>query len=660
MSSLKLDLANRPRPGASALMRRLSGPTLLTLLLALAPLGSHAQESDKKAAELGPVQLNGDRRQNDGRGTRELDAEKERARARERMSDRERDQEARQTLAPDKLEQYFKDNLSDFERYVQRQQSRLTGEPLVNSVVRRLGSDLMAADTSRESGAIGLPDDYVLGIDDEIELSLWGSVEGQLRLVVDKTGRITIPRVGAVQVAGTKLGELNTTLTQRVARVFKNFQLNANVSRIKTIRVYVTGFVKRPGMQALSGLSTVLGAVMQAGGPAAGGSFRQVELRRKGKTLSQVDLYDLLVKGDKRGDVALLPDDVVHIRPVGEQIAVLGAVNKPAIVELKRGETLQDAIELVGGLAPVADQRKIVIESVEGSDERRIAEVPLAQSGRYALRNGDVVRALASVDLSLPQDRQAKRVRIEGEVLKPGEYVLPANATVEQALKAAGGLSGGAYVFGTELNRESVRIAQQANYDRALRDLETDLTRATSTQKAISADDATAQQVRATNTSRLIDRLRAVRPTGRIVLQLEPTARTLPDLLLEDGDRLLIPPIPSTVGVFGSVFNAGSYLHKPSTSIEDALRLAGGPTRGADTSSTFVIRANGSVISARQSQGGWLSIGNSLAGLQALPGDTIFVPEELNKTTFVQEAKEWTQILYQFGLGAAALKTIKN
>jgi protein involved in polysaccharide export with SLBB domain len=251
-------------------------------------------------------------------------------------------------------------------------------------------------------------------------------------------------------------------------------------------------------------------------------------------------------------------------------------------------------------------------------------------------------------------------VRIEGEVLRPGEYVLPANATVEQAIKAAGGLSAGAFVFGTELNRESVRIAQQNNYDRALRDLETDLTRATSTQRAISADDAAAQQVRASNTSRLIERLRAVRPTGRIVLQLEPTARSLPDLLLEDGDRLLIPPLPSTVGVFGSVFNAGSYLHKPSFSIEDALRLAGGPTRGADTSSTFVIRANGSVISARQSQGGWLSIGNNLAGLQALPGDTIFVPEELNKTTFVQEAKEWTQILYQFGLGAAALKTIKN
>jgi protein involved in polysaccharide export with SLBB domain len=108
------------------------------------------------------------------------------------------------------------------------------------------------------------------------------------------------------------------------------------------------------------------------------------------------------------------------------------------------------------------------------------------------------------------------------------------------------------------------------------------------------------------------------------------------------------------------VFNGGSYLLKSGNSIDDIVRLAGGPTRGADPGSMFVLRANGSVVSARQSSGGWLSTSSGIATLAALPGDTVFVPEELNKTTFIQEAKDWTQILYQFGLGAAALKTIKN
>lgn len=130
-------------------------------------------------------------------------------------------------------------------------------------------------------------------------------------------------------------------------------------------------------------------------------------------------------------------------------------------------------------------------------------------------------------------------------------------------------------------------------------------------------------------------------------------------MALEDGDRLFIPPRPTAVGVFGSVFNAGSYLFGEGRAVDDYLGLAGGPTRGADAGSTFVIRANGSVVSGRQA-GGWFSRGTGLSGVKAEAGDTVFVPEELNKTSFIQSAKDWTQILSQFGLGAAAIKTLRN
>jgi protein involved in polysaccharide export with SLBB domain len=131
-------------------------------------------------------------------------------------------------------------------------------------------------------------------------------------------------------------------------------------------------------------------------------------------------------------------------------------------------------------------------------------------------------------------------------------------------------------------------------------------------------------------------------------------------LALEDGDRLYVPPRPSTVGVFGSVFNAATYLHTPERSVGDYLRLAGGPTRGADEGSIFLIRANGNVISTRQTSGGWFRRDSSLDALQAEPGDTIFVPEEMDKTTFLQAAKDWTQILFQFGLGLAGIKNALN
>jgi len=113
------------------------------------------------------------------------------------------------------------------------------------------------------------------------------------------------------------------------------------------------------------------------------------------------------------------------------------------------------------------------------------------------------------------------------------------------------------------------------------------------------------------------------------------------------------------VGVFGSVFNAATYLHLPGRSVDDYLRLAGGPTKGADEGSIFIVRANGNVVSSRQSAG-WFNKSGDLSQLPAEPGDTLFVPEEMNKTTFAQSAREWTQILSQFGLGVAAIKILGN
>jgi protein involved in polysaccharide export with SLBB domain len=176
-------------------------------------------------------------------------------------------------------------------------------------------------------------------------------------------------------------------------------------------------------------------------------------------------------------------------------------------------------------------------------------------------------------------------------------------------------------------------------------------------QRATSAEEINAQSATAAANARLLQRLRQVRPTGRVVLQIAPDARSLPNLALEDGDTVSIPSRSSSVGVFGSVFNTGSFLYEPGHTTSDYLTQAGGPTRGADKGSIFMIRANGSVISARQGASFWHS-GSDFSDAHVEPGDTIFVPEETNKATFVQDAKDWTQILYQFGLGLAGIKAL--
>lgn len=528
-------------------------------------------------------------------------------------------------------------------------------------IVRRLGADLML--DSREAMAEGprsVGEDYVLGIGDEVQVTVWGSVDADLRLVVDRVGRINIPRVGPVMVAGVRYGQLDDIVRSRISQVFKNFQVTTALGRLRSFRIYVTGYTQRPGPYTVSSLSTIVNGLMQAGGPSAAGSFRQVELRRAGKTISHFDAYDLLLRGDKSADLPLQAEDVLYIGPVGSQAAVLGSVNKASIVELKAGETVTDALNMAGGFSAVADRSRISVERLSERNDKRVVQLDLPEQDRAPVSNGDVLRAFSAVDAELAQDRQYKRVRVEGEVLKPGDYLLPPSSTLQDALQAAGGLTPQAYVFGTDFSRESVRKTQQENYDRALRDMETDFTRMTSTQKALTADEAAAQSQRATGTARLIERLRSIRPTGRIVLQLEPNGSTLPQLVVENGDRLTVPARPTTVGVFGSVFNTGSYLLARGSTLNDVLKLAGGAKKGADEGSVFVVRANGSVVSARQTSSGWLSMGSGIDSLPALPGDTIFVPEELDKTTFAQSAQQWTQILYQFGLGAAALQTIKN
>lgn len=501
-----------------------------------------------------------------------------------------------------------------------------------------------------------IPPDYVVRTGDEVQVTIWGSVDADLRLEVDKSGRIRIPRVGPVLVAGTRLADLGPLLTRRASLVFRNFELTVGLGRLRGVRVYVTGFVQRPGAYVVSSLSTAMNAVMRAGGPADSGSYRSIELRRSGQVASRLDLYDLLVRGDRKQDLMLQPDDVIHVNAVGAQVAVRGSVNRQAIYELRAGETLGDTLRMAGGFSAVADRGRVTLQRLEDRHAQRIVELKLPANDSAALVDGDIVTAISAVDATASIQRQNKRVVIEGEVARPGEYLLPPEASLRDALRVAGGLMPSAYVYGTVFTRESVRQAQQQNYDRALRDFETQIVRSSGTQRVTTAEEAAVIAATSTANARLLDQLRALKPSGRVVLQLSPGATDLPDMMLESGDRLTVPARPNSVGVFGSVFSAGSFLYSQNRTIGDYLGLAGGPTRGADQPSVFVVRANGTVASSLQSEG-LFARGLQIGGLAAEPGDTIFVPEELNKTTWVQATKDWTQILYQFGLGVAGIKS---
>jgi len=275
------------------------------------------------------------------------------------------------------------------------------------------------------------------------------------------------------------------------------------------------------------------------------------------------------------------------------------------------------------------------------------------------LQPGDVVTVFSKGDFGVPVARRTNIVVLEDEFRRPGVYKAEPGETLRQLIVRTGGVTPNAYLFGAVLTRESTRIAQQKSLDEAIGRLEADLQRslANKAQTGLTSDTETLAQQAAAQQG-LLARLRALKATGRIILK-QPTdaqLQDIPDLPLENGDRLQVPSRPATVSVLGAVYNEGAFVYKPGQRVADYLAQSGGTTRAADTGAVYVLRADGSVISKRQS--GWMV--GSFDSERLMPGDAIVVPEDFDRVTWTKTLKDWGQILYQFGLGAAAIKVLKN
>ena len=185
-----------------------------------------------------------------------------------------------------------------------------------------------------------VPGDYVIGPDDELQIRIWGQINADLRVVVDRSGQIYIPRVGQISVAGVHYSDLDQHLKSEILKVFHNFNLTVSIGRIRSIQVFVVGQARYPGTYTISSLSTLVNAIFASGGPTPQGSLRDVQVQRDGKTIAHLDFYELLVKGDKSKDVRLQSGDVLYYPPVGPLVAIAGSVNTPAIYEVKHDSSL--------------------------------------------------------------------------------------------------------------------------------------------------------------------------------------------------------------------------------------------------------------------------------------------------------------------------------
>ncbi len=289
-----------------------------------------------------------------------------------------------------------------------------------NAPLQPFGYDLFAGVPTTFAPATDIPvdPDYVIGPGDTVNIQLFGKEPAQYSLTVSRDGQLHFPKLGPLSVAGLSFAEMQAMLNNHIKRQLLGEQAVISLGALRSIRVFVLGEANRPGSYTVSALSTLTNALFVSGGVKPIGSLRDIQLKRSGRIVAHLDLYDLLLHGDTSGDRRLQPGDVIFIPPVGVRVGVAGEVKRPAIYELKHERSIGQLLQLSGGLLPTAYPAASQIERINKRGERTLVDVDLSQ-GRHArtdVRSGDTLRIYSVLE------KMQDIVLLSGHVQRPGGY----------------------------------------------------------------------------------------------------------------------------------------------------------------------------------------------------------------------------------------------
>ena len=662
-----------------------------------------------------------------------------------------------QQAVPD-AQQPASGTISEFEQFISGRTPTT-----ISTAIQQFGYNLFTRPPSTFAPVDKVPvgPDYVIGPGDELRITIWGNIEGQWTAIVDRDGNITLPKVGILGVTGLTFQELKDTLHKQLAKYYTNFEMNVSMGNLRTIRVYLVGNAVRPGAYTISSLSTLVNALFESGGPSKKGTMRDVQLKRRGKTVARFDIYDFLLKGDKTRDIRLMPEDVIFIPSVGPLVAIAGNIKNPAIYELKGESKLSDVLSMAGGLTATAFKGRVQVQRIENHKFRTIFEGDLIDIDRhlekdFVVQDGDLVKVFAVVDTkntimisgpvanpgeygitpgvtrirdiialsggtlyyaskdaeltrikvtqsgpqterlpidlsravqgdpqhnitmeindylfirSVPEWDLYKTVTVGGEVKYPGVYTVQKGERLSSLLERAGGYTDKAYLRGAVFTRVRVRELQQKNLEEVSVRLERELLSAGASQMsaAISREEIEAKRAEYEQKQKFIDTLKRLKATGRFTIRLAHL-RLLKgseyDIELEEGDILHIPSAINVVNVAGSTMFQGSFLYSENLSYKDYIEMSGGYTRNADESNVFILKADGSAMKPKSSifwnsnRSRWeiAALGETVKEVE--PGDTVVVPEKIERVAWLRDIKDITQILANVALTAGVFKAL--
>lgn len=286
--------------------------------------------------------------------------------------------------------------------------------------LERFGIDVFSnsPNTFTPTMDIAIPAHYVLGVGDQLSIQIYGKENNEYVLPITREGTILIPNVGPIKIAGLSFTEMKSFLSERITQRIIGVNVVVSLAELRSMRVFVLGDAYKPGPYTLSSLSSVTHAIFAAGGISDIGSLRNIEVKRAGKLIQKVDLYDLLINGDSSNDILLQSGDVVFIPTQGETVSILGEVRRPAIYELKHGDNFKQVLEMAGGLLPSAFPQSTMVERYNASSLRSIVNIDLTQQRALEkkVNNGDYIRVLKSSGM------YEKSITVIGAVTRPGKY----------------------------------------------------------------------------------------------------------------------------------------------------------------------------------------------------------------------------------------------
>lgn len=448
---------------------------------------------------------------------------------------------------------------------------------------------------------IQVPSDYVVGPGDKLEIQLYGNEPARYSLTVERDGRINFPKLGPISVSGLTFENAREAIEQRVAKQLVGSRVSVTMGDLRSIRVFVLGEANKPGSYTVSGLSTMTNALFVSGGVKKIGSLRNIQLKRNGKLITVLDLYDLLLHGDTSGDRQLMPGDVIFIPPIGPIVSVDGAVRRPAIYEIKGEKTVADSIELAGGLNPEADERLAQMERILPSKLHEMQNVDLTSeaSRKMLLANGDQLR------IPLIRPTLENSVTLTGYVFRPGSFEYKPGLHLTDVLGSFDELRQNA-------DRHYIMIRREIPPEQKLQVVSADLTSALSNPHGAGDPE--------------------LRPRDKIfVFDLSASRERIIAPIIRDLELQATPDQPAQLAtVDGKVKAPGQYPLQPGMHVSDLIRAGGSLEDAAFGGQAELTRYQ--VVNGDARQTGLISIdlaairrGDAAANLELQPYDVLVI-----------------------------------